>query len=342
MSADLHVIEGGGPVRQQAAAWFARLRADDVTDAQTRQWQAWLDADPRHRQAYERIERLWSSLGTHAPHPEITRRATSAPGGGAAAPAGGAWLRWAGAAAAVAMLAAGTWGMLRPPEPFQAAYATAVGEQRSMVLADGTRVTLDTDSQLSVAYTGQARDLVLERGRAFLDVAADARPLSVHTVHGSVRAVGTAFEVSWHPDTLEVSLVEGHLMLLPAGPGQQAPTAMRAGHRARFGTGPSALHIEEMKPVAPAWLSGRLVFVDASLDEVVSEFGRYSHQDLVLDGRRLDDIHISGVFRSDGLQAFLGALSDAYPVAVDTSVAGVLRLHEAQVPPSPATDGARQ
>lgn len=332
MSVTLRPIEGGDPVRAQAAAWFARLRADDVTDAQIRQCRAWLATDPRHRQAYERLEHLWSTLGNHAPQPEITRRMTPPATTGTVARAGRSRLRWAGTAAAVTLLAMTAWAILRPVEPAPATYVTAVGEHRSMVLADGTRVTLDTDTHLTVAYTGHARDLALERGRAFFDVATDPRPLSVHTVHGSVRALGTEFEVSWHPDTLEVSLIEGQLLLQPAVQGQQVATAMHAGQRVRFDAESTAYHMEAIRPVPPAWLSGRLVFVDASLDEVVSEFGRYSHRALVLEGDRLDDIRISGVFRSDGLQTFLGALADTYPVAVDTSVDGVLRLHETETP----------
>lgn len=335
MSADLRTIEGGGPVRQQAAAWFARLRADDVTEAQTRQWQGWLDADPRHREAYERIERLWSALGEHAPEPEITGRLTSATRAGTSSWGRKAWLPWAGAVAAMVVFAIGIWGVLRPAEPGRIEYATAVGEHRSMVLEDGSRITLDTDSRLSVAYTSHTRDITLERGRAFFHVVSDPRPLSVHTAHGSVRAIGTEFEVSRLSNALEVSLVEGRVTLLPAtSKYNHAPATMQAGHRARLNADLATFRIEAMNPAPPAWLSGRLVFVNVSLDEVASEFGRYSHQALVLDGDSLDDIRISGVFRSDGLQAFVGALSDAYPIGVDTSTPGVLRLHEVQAPAS--------
>lgn len=333
MSTHLKTVAGGEPVRQQAAAWFARLHADDVTDAQTRQWQAWLDADSRHRSAYERIERMWSALGAHAPEPEIARRMLATDVACTPSRRSRTWLSWTAAAAAVSALAIGAWGLLQPAGAPQVEYVTAVGEHRSVTLEDGTRITLDTDSRLQVSYTDRDRSMTLEHGRAYFAVARDARPLSVRTAHGSVRALGTEFEVYRHPHALEVTLIEGEVLLLPATDGDaQDPIAMHAGQRARLGAGADGPRLEPIDAAPPPWLSGRLVFVDASLDEVVSEFGRYSHQRIVLDGDGLAGIRISGVFRSDGLQAFVGALSDAYPVAVDTSVPGVLRLYRATPP----------
>lgn len=332
MSRGMRMIDGGDPIRQQAAVWFARLRSDDVTDAQTQRWQAWLDADPAHRRAYERIERLWSGLGTYAHHPDIARRLESFPVGPAGVRGRRNWRPWAGAAAAaaVAVLAVTLWAMVRPAGIQPVDYVTAIGEHRNVVLEDGTRVALDTNSRVSVAYSDDARDIRLTQGRAFFDTGSDPRPLTIHTTLGSVRAIGTRFEVYRQPGAVEVSLIEGRLLLLPAeASAAGGPTPMQAGQRARFNADPSALRIESVKPELPAWLSGRLVFTDASLDEVISEFSRYSRQTLVLDGHGLDGIRISGVFRNDGLQAFLGALADAYPISVDASEPGVLRLRPA-------------
>ncbi|MCD9033293.1 FecR domain-containing protein [Luteimonas sp. Y-2-2-4F] len=341
MSSELESIAGGDPVRQQAAAWFARLRSDDVAAADTQRWAAWLEADPRHRSAYERLERLWSEAGEHAPDPEIARRLA----GAEARPSGARRPRrlraLATAAAAVVAAAIGAWALTRPPAPApETTYATAVGEQRDLSLEDGTRVTLDTDTRLRVAYLDDERRMVLDRGRAFFRVAPEARPLSVRTRHGGVRVVGTAFEMRRDEGTVDVALIEGEVLLLPpeeARGAAAAPVRMVAGQRARLGAGLPAPRIEPLQATsAPAWLSGRLVFEEAALVDAAAEFNRYGHGRVVLDGEGLAAIRITGVFRSDGAAAFAGALADAYPVVLDAPEPGVLRLR-----PDPDRSGAR-
>jgi transmembrane sensor len=331
MTTDLELIDGGDPIRLQAATWFARLRADDVSEADRRQWQAWANADHRHRTAYERLERLWSSLGEHAPAPDIGRRLATAVRSDAPATASARrrprrWIAALAVAAAVAMAAVGAWTLLPVDEP-ALEYVTAIGEQRRMTLEDGTRVTLDTGTRLRVEYSERERRLILDQGRAFFEVAKEARPLFVQTVHGDVRAVGTQFEVYRHEGDMEVLLVEGKVML-STGDGAGTAVAMLAGHKARLGPDHGNRPLVEALPGAgaPPWLSGRLVFDDASLREVVDEFNRYSHRQIVLTDARLSDVHITGVFRNDGMHAFLGALRDAYPILVDTSTPGLVRL----------------
>lgn len=342
--AGFDVVAGGDPVRRQAAAWFVRLRADDVTDAERRQWQAWLAGDARHRGAYERLERLWSGLGEHAPRPEVAQRVRTGDKAAQAATLVEHRRRkrrgWLAFAAAVAAVAIGGWALLQPPPPPETEYATTVGEHRTLVLEDGTRVSLDTDTRLRVAYSDVERRVVLDRGRAFFRVAKEDRPLSVHTGNGGVRAVGTEFEVYRHARDLEVTLVEGRVLLLPpddAGAGRTPPVALEAGQKARFGHDRPIPRIETLALAAlPAWLSGRLMFEDRPLPEVVSEFNRYSRQQIVLEGDGLGELRITGVFRSDDARAFVGALRDSYAIAVDDSMPGMLRLRDTRALPATA------
>jgi len=350
MSRDLHVIDGGDPIRHQAAAWFARLRADDLSESERCQWQAWMDADPRHRAGYQRLELLWSGLGAHAPAREIAERLDAIGSGGGGNRGGGGdnagsssggrptglvpsrraagRRRFALATAAMLGLAAigawQWWPAAGDSAPLQ--YATDVGEQRRLTLKDGTRVTLDTDTRLHVAYTAQERRLVLDKGRAFFEVAKGRRPLVVYTAHGGVRAVGTEFEVYRHDHSTEVALVEGEVLLSGASAATE-PLPMQAGHRASLR---QDTDVPQVKPLhdthVPPWLSGRLVFENTALPEVVAEFNRYSRRPMVLGDAQLADIHITGVFRSDGMHAFIGALRDAYPVSVDGSQPEVVRL----------------
>lgn len=343
MTPDLRIVAHADPVQLQAATWFARLRADDLTDGETRRWRAWME-DPQHRRAFERLEHLWSDVGEFAPHREIAMRIDSIPtaadSGAAALPSRRKGQRWYGVAAGAAMAAlVGTWLLLRPAVPAQLEYGTAVGEHRSVMLEDGSRVTLDTDTQLSVAYSDIERRLTLTKGRALFRVANEVRPLTVHTSHGGVRAVGTEFEVYRRDRDVEVALIEGEVLLLPAGndgTAAPAPVKMVAGHKARYSSQTPIPQIEPLQMAsAAAWLSGQLVFEDVALPEVAAEFNRYSHDQIEL-GSGLSGVRVTGVFHSDGLLSFVGALADAYPIRVDVSNPGVVQLEHKPTGSRPA------
>lgn len=332
----LNVVEGGDPIRRQAAAWFARLRADDVSESDRRDCRQWLDADPRHRAAYERIERMWSTLGEHAPHPEVALRiradtpAAVAPQRVRRRGARVAW--WSGAAAALVALAVVGWRLLPAPPLPEQQYVTAVGESRTIALDDGSRVSLDTDTRLRVRYSGERRLLSLARGRAFFRVAKEPRPFLVQTEDGSVRAVGTEFEVYRRDGEIEVALIEGRVALLAAAPEGAAPVQLAMldpGQKASFGQRKPLRMIQPDRQAAlPAWLSGKLAFEDQSLPAAVTEFNRYSRRRIVLQGEAVARIRVSGVFRSDDPHAFVEALQELYPVTVSPTPSGDLLLSD--------------
>lgn len=317
------------PIRRQAAAWFARLRADDVSRSDRERWKAWLESDPRHRDAYTRLERLWSGFGEHAPQPEIAQRVravASSPAPAARRP-GRLWKRSLAAVASIAMGVLVAWWLLPTAEDLH--YRTAIGEQAAFVLPDGSRLNLDTDTRVRVRYDNHRRELLLENGRAFFRVAPEARPFTVHTDDGSVRALGTEFEVYRLADAIEVTLTEGRVQLLGANDGGTPLATLAPGQRARYGRQLSQPTIETVPVGAiPAWVSGRLVFDDQPLAEAVAEFNRYTRHRIVLQGETLAAMHISGVFRSDDPRAFVEALRDGYALGLATGPQGELILSE--------------
>lgn len=333
---ELHLASVGDPVRHEAAAWFARLRADDVSEREREQFQRWLAADGRHRAAYERLEGLWSNLGAHAGRPEIDRalreseplRRRSA---GTQRPRRRHAPAWLAVAALLIVVLAGSWFAWRAQQPDVRTYATGVGEQRTLVLEDGSRVTMDTDTRLSAAFSATSRRLVLEKGRAFFQVAKDAgRPFLVTTRGGVVRAVGTQFDVYEHDDMVEVTLVEGRVEVTPEG-GQQGsrerPTTMTAGQRLLMGKAYATPVIEPANTgTAVAWLSGKLVFNDTPLPAAVAQFNRYSTSKIVIGDAAVGQLHVSGVFRDDDNHAFVDALQGSYGISVGQDSAGDLTL----------------
>lgn len=327
---DLTLVDGGDRIDQQATRWFVRLRADDVSEGERQAWRQWRQASPAHRDAYARVEALWSSFGDFAAAPEIGERLAEPAAPAIPAlplavpartrPAARRRRRWPGAvAAALALAAAGTFYALHLAAPAATGYHTAIGERRSIQLDDGTRVDLDAGTRLSVRYDRGSRSIALEQGRAFFRVAKDAaRPFDVVTDAGGVRALGTQFEVAQLAGAADVTLYEGSVELR-ARDGTQAPSrrlgVLKPGQQARLSDGGMRMRATAVAAgSSPAWLSGRLVFNDTPLAEAVAEFNRYSHTRVVLADPALGAQRVSGVFRSDDVDNFIGALGEVYGI----------------------------
>lgn len=330
----LNIASVGDPVRHEAAAWFARLRADDISERERAQFQHWL-ADNAHRAAYERLEALWSNLGAHAGRPEIgqalrdseTLHRKPAKARGLRQRHALAWLA---VAASLIVVFAGGWRAWRAQQPDVRTYATGIGEQRTLMLEDGSRVTMDTGTRLSASFSPRARRLVLEQGRAFFHVAKDReRPFLVTTQGGVVRAVGTQFDVYEHDGTVEVTLVEGRVEVTPQSNNKQhvQPTSMTAGQRLLMGKAYATPVVESANTgTVVAWLSGKLVFNDTPLPTAVAQFNRYRTTKIVLGDDAVAKLHVSGVFRDDDSQAFVDALRGSYGLSVDRNGTGGLTL----------------
>ncbi|MGH8159747.1 MAG: FecR family protein [Rhodanobacter sp.] len=326
----LHMASVGDPVRHTAAAWFTRLRADDVSERERSEFQRWLTLDAGHRAAYERMEALWTNLGAYAGRSEIDEalHANDArrPRHTANTKRNGVRRArvWATAAAVALVVFAGGWFAQHRQQIEPHTYVTRVGERRTLLLDDGSQVTMDTDTRLTTAFSAHARRLTLERGRAFFRVAKNAdRPFFVTTQNGVVRAVGTQFDVYEHDDEVEVALIEGRVIVATGGDGvkPEIQTTMEAGQRLVMGKTHSQPVFESADANATAWLSGKLVFNDTPLRAVVAQFNRYSSHKIIIDDDATARLHVSGVFRSDDNHAFVDALCATYDLAAKQSVA---------------------
>ncbi len=237
------------------------------------------------------------------------------------------------AAAAVAALALAAIGAVLPllrGLPAPGVYATEVGEMRRVMLADGSAVELNTDSELRIDFGSATRDIHLVRGEAFFSVAKDPqRPFRVVSGTVLVRAVGTEFSVYRKPAETVVTVVEGRVAVQPrdgnAGASRGAPGSagqvtgaepasytgapppprmmeLSAGHRLHLAaastlqgpTLPAASTVDAQRAVA--WRQRRLVFENDPLAEIVAEFNRYNRQQLEVRDPRLAARRISGVF----------------------------------------------
>lgn len=342
--------ESGG-ASPEALHRFVRYHSGDVRPADERELAEWLAADPAHRAEYEQLDRIWNDIDHLAKAPfleleearawwkEVTSGSST-------------WFharRWraampvsAGAFAALALLIVGTawWSMIRVEVTD---YRTGKGEQRTVVLSDGSTVILGADTALSAELSGGRRAVILHHGEALFSVQHEAdRPFDVVAANGTVRDVGTQFAVYASSDRVRVSVIEGLVEVRTHGADQSKPaklaklvkpaergeaavqadrrTVLTKGDRLWYGGDGRLSEVQKVDPeMMTAAFHGKLVFDAMPLAWVIEEVSRYHNGEIRLLDPSLASLRISGVFDEENLDGLLKALERALPVTV-TSV----------------------
>lgn len=310
--------------RAEAADWFARLNKHDVSGADMEAFRIWRKT-PGHREAYDEVDAFWRRSKGLQDDPDIQAAVASALDR-TTPPAAPSPRRFGyGLAFALVLLAAigGGYALWGPRT-----YSTGVGEQRTVLLADGSTVVLDTDSQVAVRLTGARRDIRLSRGQALFDVAHDGkRPFVVTAGATSVTALGTRFDVRRDGDGATVTLVRGLVEVQDRADGASpqvwrlAPGQSVATHAAA--PAPSRVDVE----TATSWSSGRLIFRAVPLREAAAEVNRYERQKIEVAEGPVGDELITGVFAVGDADTFIGSVAELHDLTiVRTAKDGPIRL----------------
>ena len=304
-------------IHEAAEEWLARLEGP-ADPAVEQAFTAWIDADPRHRIAYDRIKRDWQ-LGTLLRERKVgqTRSLGRAP----------FWMQQkthiaAASLGAAALLGVVSVGLLRSGGPFAistaahaAVYETAVGEIHSVRLADGSTVILDTATRLRVQLSGGDRRLDLEQGRARFHVAADRnRPFRVLVVGGEITARGTVFDVSMIGAQPVVTVLNGSVELrAPNAESDQVRTLPPGKTLALDG------HMTEQAASAgdARWVSGMLALDATPLTEAVAAINRYNKVKLRLAERIAPPVRVTGAFRVRDPEAFARAVAASFHLKIE-------------------------
>ncbi len=310
----------------EAVDWFFRQQEPGFGAADRHALAEWLLLSPLHVEEYLAVSLAWSVAGSDdatagdkdallaaakvelAAGNVVPLRASESLAHGALrysdAPA--AWSRiWRYAAILLVLIGTGILGVRIAAR--DTVYATTPGEQRSVVLADGSVVTLNTDSSVRVALRPRSRDMNLLRGEALFQVARDsARPFVVRTSGAEVRALGTVFNVRVDAGKVQVAVLEGHVAVRAtepsAGSGTDAPgdipapAELQAGDRAVVDDGAILVGTGQPLAAVSAWRERKLVFRNETLESVVGEFNRYRLRPLRLRDPDIRFLRISGVF----------------------------------------------
>jgi transmembrane sensor len=318
-------------IATEAADWYARLRAENVTELDAVRFRAWIAGNSERRLEFEQIDAFWENIGAIEKSPEVLReraaisrrRALSAQPTSAPAATMGRYKRksiWA--AAAAVLLVVGT--LLLVQHQMTDRYVTAIGEQRSVPLADGSVVTLNTATEIRVHFSADRRGVELVSGQANFEVAKDAsRPFVVTAGGSEVRAVGTQFDVYKTADNVTVTLIEGKVAIkeAPVKAGASAVEVnLAAGEQLSYETKTGAvLRASADIPRVSAWRARKLDFSDTPLTDAIAEANRYSRVEIQLDAPELQSARISGTFEAGRNDLFVEGLQTYFQLNVDRS-----------------------
>jgi transmembrane sensor len=314
-------------IRERAAEWVIHFHEESLAQADTPAFVAWLRASPVHIREYLRSEAAWFALENIDPQKRLDIAALLDDTAGAVVPISAApqfppsreAVRDTGSVAAVVAQSRARWWSLAAavllavvlPAAYLAglfgrdvAYMTGLGEQRTVVLTDGSLLELNTATAVEVRYTRTRRDIDILQGEAFFIVKQDAaRPFRVSSNGVEVKAVGTQFNVYLHDGQTVVTVLEGKVEVqrIAAGASQagglQAPFRLEVGNQAVISADRQSITRDDAAMArAPAWHENKLIFADEPLLNVVAEINRYNVKQLVVADPALASRRISGVF----------------------------------------------
>lgn len=324
---DVHHLPSIEDAERQASEWIARLQADDVSADDRARFEAWRDAHTRHARAYEELMGTWQQFVAAGPKVRAVSFGTAMQ---AATRVRRHWGSGLIALAALLALAVAGVPWMRSHWLSQTSFETGIGEHASVTLPDGSRMELNSNSAVRVAYNNGARVIELERGEAFFTVAHDtSRPFWVMADRTWVRAVGTAFNVYRRNAEVQVTVSEGRVKVATIFGRNNTPSdeVLAQFSVAVLGAGQQADLRDagtKVRRLAPpdvdrevSWRTGTVYFENRPLHEVVDELSRYTPLRIDL-GPDTRDLPVGGTFQTNpqGAEALLHMLHDGFGLQV--------------------------
>ncbi|MEM6913936.1 MAG: FecR domain-containing protein [Pseudomonadota bacterium] len=327
-------------IREEVHIWRARIGTGPLPAEERMAFDAWLQADDRHSEAFAEAEITWRVTGRadlsatlsayaetvnlhEAPSASVIQKQTP-------------WLWAAGSVAAAITLTIAVslhFGLLGDDpstigiEESIASYTTGIGEVRDIVLPDNSTMTIGARSEASVHFTAGRRMVSLHTGSVFFDVAHDAnRPFVVSSESIDVVATGTAFDVQRRADRLRVGVAEGSVRVsrpLTRSNQRLSSGGMRESVALQAGETVGVRDVGDFEPLRRlpvgligAWRSGQLVYLRTSLEDVVEDIQNVSGLSVFID-EDVRDLQLSGTFDADDIDGLLEAVEAALPVLIE-------------------------
>jgi len=313
-------------VQDEAAAWVARLDGRSPAAAERATFEAWIGRSPAHAAAYAKALQTWRDLAAMRRMEQYRQllgqptlrerlvRILRSP-------------RPAFAVAGLAAIVAVVWlAFSLDALPFLRSthVATQVAEVRELTLPDGSRIVLGAESQIDYVVTRSTRRATVIAGDAFFAVAHDSsRPFTVATGDYTVRVVGTQFEIRRRPGMVRVAVSEGRVAVERAG--ERDASVLPSG--AAWVAGESGVEIRPVDVLdVGAWRSGRLVYDNATLRDIVADANRYTHTRIVVADPQLEALRLTTSFRTSQIDGMIETLQAALPLLAERRANGDIQL----------------
>lgn len=298
-------------IASRAVEWLFELQEAGNDEALRQAFESWLAEHAEHRRAWAQIQRVNARLHQVAGHAPPIRKALLSDRQRqrrelliallTVGAAGGLWLHSAPGRRSTGWLAD-----LR----------TGVGERRTLTLADGSELSLNSDSALDLHFDAKIRQLTLHRGEILLRTGHDTqeRPFLVVTHHGALRPLGTRFSVRLLPDAGQLAVFEGAVAIQTAG--DTAPRLiLQAGEQARFAPGLDTTP-QKADENTIAWRDNILVASGMPLADFLAEVSRHRHGRLACTPE-IADWKVSGTYPLNDTERILDVLRASLPVRID-------------------------
>lgn len=291
---------------EEASQWFAKMVSGHLSNQEKMRWESWKQASHENNEAWQQIEALnhqFASVDSKIGLATLKQANQSRRH----------FLKQLTVVAGVGLVSAYAYR----EQHFQmllADYSTNVGQIKPLILEDGTRVYLNTDSAIDVVYNAQARLVKLLKGEVLIDTGHDQlnRKFSVETPQGVIIALGTRFNVRELNETTEVSLFEGKLKVQPSKENAQE-VVIEAGQSLIFGQ--QALQQKPVKYTEDAWVNGLIVVYEMPLSAFIQVISRYKNG-WIKCNPNVANLKISGTFSITNPDASLHTLEKSLPVKV--------------------------
>lgn len=324
-------------ILNEAGFWLAREESGDMLESEQTEFNLWIEADPRHQDAYMEAHKMLGILeGQTTPlgrqelaalSPELKSLIEECEDIGRSANPKPNPLRsfgWVTAIAASLAVVVLSSIMFFQTGPSAVTYTTLKGEMETVMLKDGSLITLNTDTRLSASFSEGERRIFLEKGEAFFEVAKDpSRPFNVIMGKNVVRAVGTAFNIKHRGNITQVTVTEGVVEVnSKTFKGLQSNisqiTTLKIGADLKI-TPTEMITImlsDAQIQKTASWRTGLVHFEEERLSSIVKELQYYSRKEIILANKKVGDLIAGGSFNTKNVKAFLKALELTLPIKV--------------------------
>lgn len=312
----LNELVGLEATNARAAEWvLAKEMSEDWSDENQASLDAWLSQSTSHVAAYWRITEAWrqakrlkalrSPMRSHQVEDSTNSKSRA--------------LRLAAILVVGALGVGGVW-LNGAGQPDTKTYTTPVGGHLQLALPDGSKIELNTDTQLALSTSGGLRSARLERGEAFFEIKHDElHPFNVSVGNHTVVDIGTKFVIRDDRSQISVALIEGKARFETKSQSAVAQaTDLSPGDVVMAKAGSVSLSKQSIRDLnnRVAWRKGLLIFDNATLAEAASELNRYNDRKIVISDAKVARLTIGGTFYASDVPALLNTAQQIFGLRV--------------------------